>query len=882
MGLSLLMMPRDRQAATDVGKMDDVRVTGSEYGTFIPRLFGRARLGGNVVWSSGITHLISDIPTGGGKGIPQAPAQRQHFYFTDVGIQICKGTVVEVERIWADSDLIADRNGRFREIFEAESGILAGTASIVDPDATARDGRSVELIGYQGYGTEGTVRFELDPAVETPTLPPSGDGEEEAEAWSIYEFACKTNDGTRSFRITLDTTAVQTIIDINPGFTNNEWKIHSIAVKGFHFDIQFGNPTGQAPELDFLRVVREYRPTSASSGASIVGTTSGFKDPDYASTANTLDASGTFNYQPEIDEDGVIDGKLVYGGKLRFYTGTATQPQDQKHIDYLAPRYPTTGGGLGNTPAYRDTVMAVFERLYLKQGRVPNFTFELYNNLTACNDVLNALCEDVGIAVGERDFDQTAAFEFIGYIESTKQSRRSHVENLERYFGFRIAEIDGKLTSIVDDGEAQYSAGTDTPPLISVDKLRAHLYGDSMPEQDYKLKIPDPVQVSREVRFSFLNPRLEYHNETATAQIEEGVSSVDAIEFTFPIVDELEQARRRAEFLLLKMHAEQQRIEFEGMPDMMRYTIGDLITLDIEGEKRVVRIEKKQAQMPMGVVKFEGVITDNVHIAALETEVSQLTPIASEQLAAVSIPRIGKVIPIISLPITDAERGKLGVYVGVANAGFGESQGTGLYREYGADNYVLQFYAEAPSVMGVTDGTLGTWATPATEDTVNTLDILFYDNISLESVTSGDLDDRPTLNLIRIGDEWVQFRTAVKQTLADDSPFRSEWRLSNLRRGRFSTTGAISAHGASEDCVFVTKALKFLPLEKADIGETVTLKALAGGQELDDVSPVTFAFNPLSAYSVTNATDDRDFDADCTTIDELADVVATIIKDTRI
>jgi len=47
------------------------------------------------------------------------------------------------------------------------------------------------------------------------------------------------------------------------------------------------------------------------------------------------------------------------------------------------------------------------------------------------------------------------------------------------------------------------------------------------------------------------------------------------------------------------------------------------------------------------------------------------------------------------------------------------------YREYGADNYVLQFYAEAPSVMGVTDGTLGTWATPATEDTVNTLDILF-------------------------------------------------------------------------------------------------------------------------------------------------------------
>ena len=80
----------------------------------------------------------------------------------------------------------------------------------------------------------------------------------------------------------------------------------------------------------------------------------------------------------------------------------------------------------------------------------------------------------------------------------------------------------------------------------------------------------------------------------------------------------------------------------------------------------------------------------------------------------------------------------------------------------------------------------------------------------------------------------------------------------------------------------MTKALKFLPLEKADIGETVTLKALAGGQGLDDVSPVTFTFNPVSAYTVTNATDDRSFDADSTTIDELADVVATIIKDTNL
>jgi hypothetical protein len=41
-------------------------------------------------------------------------------------------------------------------------------------------------------------------------------------------------------------------------------------------------------------------------------------------------------------------------------------------------------------------------------------------------------------------------------------------------------------------------------------------------------------------------------------------------------------------------------------------------------------------------------------------------------------------------------------------------------------------------------------------------------------------------------------------------------------------------------------------------------------------------FTPSSAYTVTNATTDRTFDANATTIHELADVVATIIEDTKI
>lgn len=877
---SYLMMPRITQTPTESGKLDDIRITGSEYGTYIPRIFGKARIGGNIIWSSGIKHQIFSYSSSGGKGVPSAPAERQHFYTTDVGVQFCRGPILEFERIWADVDLIADRVQTYRSLYEAEDAVLAGTAYIVDPDTSARNNKSVAGIGNQGSGTPGTVTFDLRTAA-TPDKPPSEDESEIREPISTYELYVKT-DGTKEmilgFVYDLGTPpGVETSVSITPNDTDGEWQIFSIEAGGFPDELVLQNPTGPAPAVDAVKVHRRWY-TGSNEAKYTAGITSGFKDPDLTYNEASLNAQGAFDYYPQTDVNGVINGTLTIGGIMRFYTGTSTQPQDNKHLQSLSQKY---GNGSLWTPAYRDTVVMVLEGVQLNRGRLPNYTVELYNNYNDCNDILNQMCEDVGITSSQRDFSQTSAFSLIGYVENTKQSRRSHIENLERYFGFRIAEVDGKIISIVDDGEAEF-VGPNTPPIINPDLLRSHSYGSQMPPSDFVVSIADPISVPKEIRFSIMNPLVEYQNETVGAAIEEGVSSNDAQDFTFPIVDSIEQAKRRAEFLLLKMHSEQQKISFDGMPELMKYTVGDLITLEIEGEYRVVRIEKKQAQMPLGIIKFEGVLTDNVYVGALATPSTELSPIGSDQLASIAFPRIGKAVPIISLPITDAERGKLGVYIGVGNAGVGTSLGTGLYREFGTDNFILQEFFDAPCVMGVTNGTLGTHATPATEDTVNTIDIDFYDAVSLESVTGADLDARPTLNLMRIGDEWVQFRTATLQTLPKQSVYGSRWRLSNLRRGRFGTTAAISTHGSGENAVMVTPSLYFLKLETADIGETVTLKAVAGGQTLDDVSPISFTFNPVSAYTVTNATDDRSFDADSTTIDELADVVATIIKDTNL
>ena len=190
---------------------------------------------------------------------------------------------------------------------------------------------------------------------------------------------------------------------------------------------------------------------------------------------------------------------------------------------------------------------------------------------------------------------------------------------------------------------------------------------------------------------------------------------------------------------------------------------------------------------------------------------------------------------------------------------------------------------DVPSTIGTTDGTLGSHADANTNDTTNTLDILFNDVVSLESLDSGtgftQLDRYPQLNLIRVGSEWIQFRTATIQSVPANSIYKSKWRISNFKRGRFGTSAAMSSHSASEKSVLFTNALKFIDLETGDVGQTVKFKGISGGQDIDAATAVSFTFNPISSYTVTNDTTDRAYDANSTSINELSDVVATIIDD---
>ena len=87
-------------------RLRDLHVTGSTEGAPIPRLYGRARLGGQVIWATDFEEeAVSHSAKGGGKGGLGGGASGEtieYRYFANVAIAVAEGEITGIGRVWAD------------------------------------------------------------------------------------------------------------------------------------------------------------------------------------------------------------------------------------------------------------------------------------------------------------------------------------------------------------------------------------------------------------------------------------------------------------------------------------------------------------------------------------------------------------------------------------------------------------------------------------------------------------------------------------------------------------------------------------------------------------------------------------------------------------
>ena len=83
-------------------RLTSLQVMASTEGAALPRLYGRARLAGQVIWATDFREHAATTSTGGGKGGGGGASYTEYSYSVSLAVGLAEGAVTRVGRVWAD------------------------------------------------------------------------------------------------------------------------------------------------------------------------------------------------------------------------------------------------------------------------------------------------------------------------------------------------------------------------------------------------------------------------------------------------------------------------------------------------------------------------------------------------------------------------------------------------------------------------------------------------------------------------------------------------------------------------------------------------------------------------------------------------------------
>ncbi len=88
-------------------RLQHLHVTSSTEGAAIPRIYGRVRLGGQVIWATDFEEEVRTTTetSGGGKGVSSGGGgieRVEYRYYANFAVAICEGEISGLRRVWAD------------------------------------------------------------------------------------------------------------------------------------------------------------------------------------------------------------------------------------------------------------------------------------------------------------------------------------------------------------------------------------------------------------------------------------------------------------------------------------------------------------------------------------------------------------------------------------------------------------------------------------------------------------------------------------------------------------------------------------------------------------------------------------------------------------
>ncbi len=82
-------------------RLQNLMVTTSTEGAIIPRVYGRMRLGGNIIWGTDFTETVNTTSQGGKGGGPKITTT-SYLYTASFAVALAEGPISGIGRVWAD------------------------------------------------------------------------------------------------------------------------------------------------------------------------------------------------------------------------------------------------------------------------------------------------------------------------------------------------------------------------------------------------------------------------------------------------------------------------------------------------------------------------------------------------------------------------------------------------------------------------------------------------------------------------------------------------------------------------------------------------------------------------------------------------------------
>ncbi|MEL6645102.1 MAG: glycoside hydrolase/phage tail family protein [Pseudomonadota bacterium] len=149
-------------STVETGRIERFRLNGASEGAPVEEVFGRMRVGGQVIWASRFMETVneSQVSSGGsgkGGGGSASTTVREYSYSVSLAIAVGRGEISRLGRIWADGDEITSRDLNIR--------VYRGTEDQV-PDA--------KIAAVEGAGNAPAFRGTAYAVIEDLQLAPYG------------------------------------------------------------------------------------------------------------------------------------------------------------------------------------------------------------------------------------------------------------------------------------------------------------------------------------------------------------------------------------------------------------------------------------------------------------------------------------------------------------------------------------------------------------------------------------------------------------------------------------------------------------------------------------------------------------------------------------